>query len=416
MSRALNIGFVPLTDSAPLIVAQEKGFFQKHGLEVNLQRVPSWAQIRDLLALGELDAAHMLAPMVPSSWLPGAYAGEKFCTALSLNLNGNAITVSNALYDAMVEADPDAMAERPVTARALRKVIAARIEAGDEPLTLGAVFPYSSHNYAVRYWLGAEGINPDRDVRMVVAPPPLMVEHLEAGKLDGFCVGEPWNSQAEYRGTGRAIVASKEIWRHFPEKVLGVRAGFAQEHRATHKALVMAVLEALAWLDQRPHRHEAAYLLSDPAYVGVSPTVLQPALTGEGVLRERKSLVEGDDFLIFHHYAANFPWRSHALWFLTQMVRWGQVDEPIDLKAIADQAYDPALYREAAEALGIAAPLIDHKSEGHRDRAWVLEDATSPIAMARSDFIDQGRFDPSNPVRSLEGYLRHNLRIAPHAF
>jgi len=410
VTATLKIGFVPLTDSAPLIVAQEKGFFKKNGLSVELDRVPSWAQIRDLLALGELDAAHMLAPMVPASWLPGAYGGEPFRTALSLNLNGNAITVSNALYEAMIDADPDAMAERPVTARALRKVVAARIEQGAEPLTIGSVFPYSSHNYAVRYWLGAEGIHPDKDVRMVVAPPPLMVEQLEAGTLDAFCVGEPWNSQAEYRGTGRAIVTSKEIWRHFPEKVLGVRAGWDEAHRDTHLALVTAMLEALSWLDQRQHRHEAAYILSDPAYVGVSPTVLQPALTGEGVLRTRKSLIEGDDFLIFHHYAANFPWRSHALWFLTQMVRWGQLDATTDLKQVAAQAYAPELYRDAAGALGIAAPTIDTKHEGHRDRAWLLSDATHPIAMARSDFIDGARFNPDDPTRSIEGYLRHSLK------
>lgn len=410
MSVELKIGFVPLTDSAPLIAAKEKGFFAKHGLDVMLERMSSWSQIRDKLALGEIDAAHMLAPMVPSSWLPGAYAGTPFITALALNMNGNAITVSNTLYEEMVTADEDAMTERPVTARALRKVIAQRIENGGEPLTIGAVFPYSSHNYAVRYWLGAEGIHPDRDVRMVVAPPPFMVEQLEAGLLDAYCVGEPWNSYAEYRGSGRAIVTSKEIWRHFPEKVLGVRADWAEANRETHLALVSAVLEALHWLDLPSHRHEAAYLLSQPDYVGLSPTVLQPALTHEGVLRSRKSLIEGDDFLIFYHYAANFPWRSHALWFLAQMVRWGQLDAGTDLKQVAEQAYDPDLYRLAAEALGIAAPSIDYKSEGHRDRAWVLDKASAPIAMARSDFIDGARFDPDDPVRTIEGYLRHSLR------
>lgn len=409
----IKIGFVPLTDALPLIVAHENGFFAEHGLDIALERMNSWAQVRDMLAFGEIDAAHMLAPMVPASWLDGAYSHEPFITALSLNLNGNAITVSNALYKEMVAADPEAMKERPVTARALRAVIAKRIEDGEEPPAIGSVFPYSSHNYALRYWLGAEGINPDRDIRMVVAPPPLMVEQLEQGHIDAFCVGEPWNSYAERRGSGRAIVLMKEIWRHFPEKVLGVRASWANTHTEEHLALLRAVLKALLWLDKPKNRREAAYLLSLPEYVGLSPTVFTPALLGEGVLRDRKSLLEDDDVLVFHHYAANFPWQSHALWFLTQMVRWGQVAAPQDLTAVAEQGYRPDLYREAAAALDIPIPLVDQKTEGTNDRAWLLQDATSPIAMPRSRFIDQGLFNPRDPARYMESFLRHNMRIAP---
>lgn len=409
----LKLGFLPLTDAAPLVVAAEKGFFAKHGLDVSLCRVNSWAQMRDKLAFSEIDAAHMLAPMVPASWLKGAYSPERFVTALSLSLNGNAITVSNALYDELMDADADAMMERPITARAMRKLIAKRITKGEDVPTIGSVFPYSSHNYAIRYWLGAEGIHPDRDVRMVVAPPPLMVEQLEAGQIDAFCVGEPWNSFAEHRGSGRVIVTSKEIWRHFPEKVLGVRAEWAAQNPETHMALLQAVLEAMVWLDQPRHRREAVYLLSLPEYIGLSPTVLSAALLGEPVMRHRKSVVQSDDFLIFHHYAANFPWQSHALWFLTQMVRWGQISEAEDIVKIAEQGYLPELYRQAAQAVGIAAPTIDRKVEGGRDRAWVLLKATSPIAMPRSDFIDRGLFDPAEPARYIESFLRHTMRIAP---
>lgn len=413
MADRIKIGFVPLTDAAPLIVAQEKGFFAEQGLDVELVRMKSWAQVRDSLAAELIDAAHMLAPMVPASWLDGAYSGKRFVTAITLNLNGNAITVSNALYDELVAVDADAMAERPVTARAMRNLLAARIERGEEPPTIGSVFPYSSHNYALRYWLGAEGINPDRDVRMVVAPPPLMVDQLENGQIDAFCVGEPWNSYAERRGSGRTIVSSKEIWRHFPEKVLGVRADWAETNEATHLALVKAILTALKWLDQPKHRREAAYLLSLPEYVGLSPTTFSPALLGEGILRQRKSLAEDNDFLIFHHYAANFPWKSHALWFLTQMVRWGQVAAPQDLAAIADQVYLPDVYRKAAEDVGVAAPATDNKTEGGNDRPWILNDADQPIAMPRSKFIDGALFDPATPARYMESFTRHNMRIAP---
>ena len=185
----LKIGFVPLSDAAPIIVAQEKGFFAEQGLDVELSHENSWSSIRDKLAGGMLDAAHMLAPMAPASWLDNAYAREPFVTAICLSLNGNAITVSEELYREMVEADPEAMFERPTTARALKQVIARRMHTKGETVSFGSVFPYSSHYYAIRYWLASAGIDPDRDVRMVVAPPPLVVKQLEEGMIDAFCVG-----------------------------------------------------------------------------------------------------------------------------------------------------------------------------------------------------------------------------------
>ncbi len=414
-TEEIRIGFVPLTDSAPLIVAKEKGLFEKHGLNVTLSRENSWSQIRDKLTAGAIDAAHMLAPMVPASWLGETPFTEKFVTALTLNLNGNAITVSNELYDRLLEADRDAMLERPITARAIRKVIAQRIERGEEPLTIGAVFPFSSHNYAVRYWLGAEGINPDRDVRMVVAPPPFMVEQLEKGIVDAFCVGEPWNSMAEYRGLGRSIVTSAEIWRNTPEKVLGVRETWAVENPEIHHALLCAVLEALVMLDKPSVRQEALSLLTQPGYLNVPVAVLAPALTGKGILQSRRSLVESDDFLIFHHYAANFPWRSHALWYLTQMTRWGQVQSPVNLGEIARSAYLTGTYRRVAETLDVVYPTTDYKMEGNNDRAWLLPDASEALVMPRSSFIDGGTFNPNNIASYIERFVRHNMRLDPGA-
>ncbi len=412
----LNIGFVPLTDSAPLIVAKEKGLFEKHGLNVTLSRENSWSQIRDKLTAGTIDAAHMLAPMVPASWIGEAPSSEKFVTALTLNLNGNAITVSNKLYDQLTEADRDAMLERPISARAIRKVIAQRIERGQEPLTIGAVFPFSSHNYAVRYWLGAEGINPDRDVRMVVAPPPFMVEQLEQGIVDAFCVGEPWNTMAEHRGLGRSIVTSAEVWRNTPEKVLGVRRHWAQENERLHFSLLSAVLEALVLLDDRNVRQEAVTLLARPEYVNVPAAVLAPALSGPGILQNRRSLIESDDFLIFHHYAANFPWRSHALWYLTQMARWGQIQSPVVVGEIAEQAYMPEMYRLVADELKLTYPTSDYKMEGNTDRAWLLRDANDSLVMPRSSFIDGTVFNPSDLRAYIESFVRHNLRIDPADF
>ncbi len=403
--RQLAIGFVPLTDMAPFAVAREKGFFERYGLDVTLNAENSWSQIRDKLALGEIDAAHMLAPMVSASWLEGAFADERFVSALTLNFNGNAITVSNDLFQEMTEADREAMTERPTTARALRKVLSRRLEEGREPLTVGAVFPYSSHNYAMRYWLGAEGLNPDRDVRMIVAPPPLMADHMKSGNVDIFCVGEPWNTVAEYEGVGRTIVRSNEILGDMSEKMLAVRRSWALSNPRTHLALVSSLLEALRWLDARENRNEAAYILSSDEYVGKGVHLLSPALVGRGALPDRRSLVESEDFLTFYRHGANDPRGDDALWFLTQMVRWGQIIAPTDIADVAARAYLPDVYREAAQRLNLGDPTnVDLETK----------EAARSNGATHQTFIDGRRFNARDPIAYLESFARHNMRIRPH--
>ncbi len=409
--QSLKIGFIRLSDAAPLIVASEKNYFHDEGLDVELSLENSWSQIRDKLSAGVLDASHLLAPMAPASWLESDAAQEPFVTGLALNLNGSAITVSDSLYEEMTEVDPEAMIERPISARALKAVLARRLERGQETITFGAVFPYSSHYYAIRYWLGAEGIDPDRDVRMVVAPPPVMVEQLEQGLIDAFCVGEPWSTVAESRGSGRAIIRSSEIWRHMPEKVLGVRARWADANPGIHSALVRAVLRACIWLDAPQNRIEAAHILSMSQYVGVNSGLLATALAGWPSLRHRRSILQSNDSLIFHHYAANFPWKSHAMWFLSQMARWGQISSPFNIEDVADKAYRQDTYREAAKDLGIACPRANTKLEGAFDRSWILESDGAPIPMSSDGFIDGAIFNPAQPLEYLEGFSRHNLRI-----
>jgi len=412
MSAAhLKLGFIRLTDAAPLIVALEKGFYAEEGLDIELLRQNSWAQIRDKVANGILDGAHMLAPIVLSSWLENSISATPFVTALALNLGGNSITVSNALYDAMVDRDPLAMTDPVITARALKSVMSDRLKRGDGSPTFGAVFPYSVHAYVLRYWLAAEAIDPDRDVRIVTAHPEVMVEQLETGLIDAFCVGEPWNSLAESRGSGRAITRSGDIWTNLPDKVLGVRAQWAEENPDLHLRLVRATLKACAWLDNKQNRLEAAHFLANPNYLSVNSGVLSVALASKSVLQDRSSILELPEGLVFHHNMANFPWHSHAMWFLCQMIRWGQVTQPLSLNDIVPRAYQTDIYRSAANSLGIGYPLINSKTEGDRFRSWILETSQGAEAMSPNVFLDRRVFNPNDAKGYLEGFLRHNIRV-----
>ncbi|HEX5377962.1 MAG TPA: CmpA/NrtA family ABC transporter substrate-binding protein [Phenylobacterium sp.] len=344
---ALNLGFIPLTDCAPLIVAQAKGLFADEGLDVALSREASWATIRDKVAVGALDGAHMLAPMAIAATLGAGGDPVAMVAPLALNRNGSAITVSVALAQAMRQADPTAMAEGPVTARALAKVIARRRAGGAPLLTFAVVFPYSIHNYALRYWMAQGGVDPDRDIRLVVIPPPRMAEQLAAGVIDGFCVGAPWNAVAVSEGVGELLIRASDFWRGGPDKVFGMTRSWADANPDALQSALRALIAAAAWADAPANRDELVTLLARPEYVGVAPEAIAWALTDE---------------IVFHAGDAGFPWRSHAAWFLSQMVRWGQVDAAADLTP-GVEVYRPDLFRKAAASLGIAAPETDSRVE-----------------------------------------------------
>lgn len=408
----LTLGFVPLTDCAPLVVALERGHFSRYGLDVTLSRQVSWANIRDKVAAGVLDGAHMLAAMPLATTLGLGEVQQATITALSLDLNGNAITVSEAFYRRLVEADPEGLSSRPIGARALRALIDADRRAGRPPLTLAMVFPFSTHNYMLRYWLAAGGIHPDRDVRIVVIPPPQMVDHLAAGTIDGFCVGEPWNAAAVTAGLGRTLLSDYEIWNNKPEKVFGVGASWAEQYPSTHRALLMALLEACQWLDDPEHRSEAAEMLSGPDYVDVPADIIGLSMTGSFKFAAAAPPLPLPDFNVFYRYAANFPWRSHAIWLLTQMRRWGQVDASVDLRSLAASVYRPDLYREAAGALGLGHPVADEKREGLHAGGWVIEGSRGDIAMGPDRFIDGLAFDPADPLGYLAQFSLRSDRAA----
>lgn len=408
----LTFGIIPLTDCAPIVIAKEKGFFKKYGLDVKISKEASWANIRDKVSSGLLDGAHMLAGMPISATLGVGSIQKDTVTAFSMDLNGNAITVSNALHARMMEADPIAMQTRPTTAVALKKVIDADKKAGKEPMVFAMVYPVSSHNYEIRYWMASAGIDPDKDVRLIVIPPSKMVSNLEANNIDGYCVGEPWNQQAVAMGIGKSIITSYEIWNNSPEKVFGVTREWANNYPCTHKATIKALIEATQWMDIPDNRKEVVRIISAKEYINAPQSVVENSMTGTWTYSNEEAPVTMPDFNVFHRYSANFPWQSHAVWTLTQMVRWGQLDQAVDFKKVAESVYLSDVYREAAEELGIAAPITNYKTEGSHAKSWLLKEATKSIAMGPDQFFDGNQFNPHDAVSYLASFSTHNMKVA----
>jgi ABC-type nitrate/sulfonate/bicarbonate transport system substrate-binding protein len=394
-TRSVTLGFVPLLDCAPLVIARDKGIFRRHGLDVLLLRERSWASLRDRVALGVLDGAQMLQaiPLAATAGLGGLKV--PMVTACVLNLGGNGITVSVDLWERLRGVDPRAGESALAAAKALVPIVAQRRADEAAPLTFAITFPYSSHNYELRLWLAAGGLDPDRDVRLVVVPPQQMLSHLTAGRIDGYCVGAPWNSMAAVQGVGRVVATKSDIWENAPEKILGVTRLWAERHPNTHRALLRALIEACAWLDEPRHHDEAATLLAQPGIVN-APAALIAALLGGRLFVEFDAAPRVlPDFIVFHRYAANFPWRSHSLRTLTEMRRAGQIGPEIDLRALAAQVVAADTYRAAAAELGLPAPTIDDKTEGTHEVGWSLRQATRPIAMGPDRLLGGKIFDPS---------------------
>jgi len=408
--RWLRLGFIALNDCAPLVVAKEKGFFEGEGLSVELSREASWANIRDKVAMGALDGAHMLGPLPIAVNL--GLSGERtpMIAPLSLNLNGSAVTISAALADAMRAVDPEGMAIRPRSARPLARLLEQRRAAGEPSLSFAVVFPFSVHNYELRYWLAEAGIDPDRDLRIVAVPPARMAPRLAAGAIDGFCVGAPWNAMAVEQGTGEIMVYASEIWKVGPDKVFGVTERWADHEPQALQAVLRALIQAGAWADEPGNRAELAAILAHQRYVDAPEAVVARSLLGSPPYSQAEPGPDSLDYLIYNRYAANFPWRSHAVWFLTQMLRWGQISQEVDIAAAAEAAYRPDLFRSAAADLGVATPIVDEKVEGLHTAPWTLDEATAPIAMAPDVFFDGRRFDAAQPERYAAGFEINRMR------
>lgn len=384
---ALRLGYIPLIDCLPLVVAQERGLFAVHGLTVELSCEASWANIRDKLIVGHLDGAQMLAPMLLAASLGVGGLRKPMLTAFSLGLNGNAITVSNSLFNSLREksAGESALA----AAHALAAVVRARSESKQDPLVLATVFPFSSHNYLLRYWLSAAGIDPSRDVKIVALPPQQMVDNLRLGHIDGFCVGEPWNSCAVAMGLGKCLVTGYEIWQNGPEKVFGVTEQWQQENPHTHAALLRALDEAAAWIED--NRSAALQLLDRGHYLDVPLEWLAQSLSGDLRVGLTQSKRSADYFHVFHRHQANFPWRSQAQWFLQQMQRWQQVRGELDAEAVATRVYRTDLYRDIFSTTH-SLPCSDVKPEGQHANIWTMPGTRGDVELGPDLFIDGAIF------------------------
>lgn len=356
------VGFIPLMDCAPLAVAVEKGFAAEEGLDLRLVRETSWANIRDRVVVGHFDAAHMLGPMAIASTLGVGHLKVPMAAPLSLGLGGNAITVSLRVWDLMVAEGATLSAGPRALGEALRNVVRARERANKQPFTFAMVYPFSAHNYELRYWLAASGIDPDRDVRLVVIPPPLLVDAMREGQIDGFCVGEPWNSVAVSVGVGCIAMPTTAIWKLSPEKVLGCRLEWTQRHPDRLQALVRTLYKAAVWCEQPENHSELARLLAEPRFVGAPAEILLRGLSNRLWLQRGGESEYLPGFYLPASQAATFPWVSHALWFYSQMVRWGQVAFDPEHVAQVRATYRPDLYRLALDKI-TNIPAVDAKVE-----------------------------------------------------
>jgi nitrate/nitrite transport system substrate-binding protein len=404
----LKFGFIKLTDMAPLAIAYEKGFFEDEGLYVQLEAQANWKVLLDGVIDGQLDGAHMLAGQ-PLAATIGFGTEAHIVTPFSMDLNGNGITVSNAVWEKMkphVPKQEDGRPRHPIKADYLKPVVD-EYKAQGKPFKMGMVFPVSTHNYELRYWLAAGGIHPgyyaphkgditgtiDADALLSVTPPPQMPATLEAGTIYGYCVGEPWNQQAVFKGIGVPVITDYEIWKDNPEKVFGLTKEFTEQYPNTTVRIVKALIRAGKWLDDNDNanRPEAVKILSKSSYVGADYEVIANSMTGtfEYEKGDKRSV---PDFNVFFRYYATYPYYSDAVWYLTQMRRWGQIPEHKPDAWYADTArkvYRPDIYRQAAEELIAAGEM---QSGDFPDF-----DAETGFRPPQTEFIDGIAFDGTKP-------------------
>ncbi|WP_416397937.1 CmpA/NrtA family ABC transporter substrate-binding protein [Allohahella sp. A8] len=411
----LRFGFIKLTDMAPLAIAYENRYFEDEGLYVSVEAQANWKVLLDGVIDGQLDGAHMLAGQ-PLAATMGYGTKANIVTPFSMDLNGNAITVSNDVWAQMkpkLPMDADGKPEHPIKADALKPVVDKMKNEG-KPFKMGMVFPVSTHNYELRYWLAAGGIHPgyyaphkgdtsgqlQAEALLSVTPPPQMPATLEAGTINGYCVGEPWNQQAVFKGIGVPVITDYEIWKNNPEKVFGMTEAFIEKYPNTAVRVTRALIRAAMWLDENnnANRAKAVKILSQPQYVGADYDVIANSMIGTFEY-EKGDKRQVPDFNVFFRYNATYPYYSDAIWYLTQMRRWGQIaeDKPDDwYKDLAKKVYRTDIYTKAAKSL-IADGLA--KAEDFPD--FASETGFKPV---QTEFIDGVSYDGSKPNAYIDSF------------
>jgi nitrate/nitrite transport system substrate-binding protein len=373
----LRFGMIALTDCSPIVIAHEKGLFKKYGINSTIVKGASWAAIRDSLSNGDIQATHMLIGMPIASTM-GLLGSPKKPMVIPwmLNRNGQSITLKTALKG-KVQADPKAL-----------KPLVDEAKAKGTPMTFAMTFPPGTHAMWIRYWLGAGGINPDKDTALVTIPPPQMVANMKVDKMDGFCVGEPWNARAIADGFGFTAINTQDIWKDHPEKVCAFTEEFAQKNPKTVKAVVKALHEASVWLDDMKNRPEQASIVSRATYINCPPELILPRLQGHYDFGDGRKK-EDENFMIFSGRNCNYPQPKYAKFWLTQFRRWGMVTGAPDYEGVAKQVMRPDIYEEAMKELG-----VQHGG---------ASEATETL-------FDGSVFDPKEPEKFATSFAVHSMK------
>ncbi len=371
--EVIRLGIIPLTDCAPIVMAKELGLFEKYGVNVEVSKEASWANVRDKILTGELDGAHCLFSMPLSVYTGvGGKEGSEMKVAMILNNNGQAITLSKDFCGKVGFKQTNKVAP----------VVAAKLKA-DKEVTFAMTFPGGTHDIWLRYWLAAANVS-QKTSKIITIPPPQMVANMKVGNMDGYCVGEPWNGVAVKQGIGFTEISTQDIWEHHPEKALVVNKQFSEARREDLKNVMKAVLEACKWLDNRANRKKAAEIIGKTPYVNAPADVIEARLMGDYNLGcDQGTEIYTDNYMLFHRGGeTNFPRKSHAIWFMAQYMRFDYLKEPPDYKAIADKLILQDLYKEVATSMKIKIPTDDMK----------------PFTLD----LDKAKFDPNNPGEYLK--------------
>lgn len=374
----MKFGMIALTDCAPLAIAHERGLFKKYGINSVISKGASWAAIRDSLSNGDLQATHMLLGMPIASTMGLLGSPKKpMVVPWLLNRNGQGISLKNELKG-KVGADPKAL-----------KPFVDEAKAKGSPMTFAMTFPPGTHAMWMRYYLGAGGINPDKDVALITVPPPQMVANMKIGKMDGFCVGEPWNARSITDGIGFTSMTTQDMWKDHPEKVCAFLAEFAEKNPKTVKAVLKALNEASVWLDEMANRPEACEIIGRPTYINCPKELILGRMQGVIDYGDGRKKTEDTYYMTFSKRNCNYPQPKYCAWWLSQFRRWGMVEGAPDYAGVSKQVMRPDIYEEAMKEIGYAHGGVDHKPE---------------------TLFDGVTFDPAQPEAYAKGFAVNNLK------